>query len=370
MYNKSIKIIICSGGTGGHIYPAISIADRLKIDLINKYKSIDFLFLGKNNGMEMEIVSKIGYKILGLSISSIPNKLSYDFLKFPFKIFNTYKKCLNIFNFYRPNIIIGTGGYISAIPIIIAYKNKIPIFIQEQNVYPGYTNKKLGFFLAKKIFVSYEKTLSFFPKKKVFFTGNPIRQKILLKYNKIDIYNLYKLNPNKPIILSLGGSLGAKSINDAWINNIQKIINEDIQIIWQTGNIDFFRIKNNILCQHNNIVLKKFIDNIHLAYSITNIIISRAGGSTISEISALGIPSILIPFPKSSKNHQLKNAKYILDNNAAFMIYDNELQTKLVDTTLYLLKNKNFQKKLSNNILKISKPFASKNISNEILKCL
>lgn len=372
MNNQSFKIIVCGGGTGGHIYPALSIANELKIHLLKKYNSVDFLFLGKKNGIEDKIISKEGYNISGLCISGIPRKISKDLFKFPFKIFHTYNQCLKIFKNFHPNIIIGTGSYVSAIPIYFAYKKKIPIFIQEQNIIPGYTNIVLGNLFAKKIFIAYEKTSFFFPKKKTYYTGNPLRKEILLniKFNKQLLCNKFHLNPNKPIILSLGGSQGAQSINNVWIKNIKKLIDEDIQLIWQIGDYDFERIYNHVICHHPNIILKKFIHNIHLAYYISDIVVARAGGLTISEISVLGKPSILIPFPKSSKDHQLKNAKNLLKLNAIFLIKDEDIKNKLINTVFKILKNDNLKKKLSKNILKISKPNAANLIANEIIKTL
>lgn len=373
IYNnkKKINIIICGGGTGGHIYPAITIADTIKKKLNKNNILYNFLFIGGLNNMEMKIVPINGYKITGLWISGIPKCISRNFFIFPFKIFNSYIKCKKIIKYFNPDIVIGTGGYVSAIPLYIANKMNIPTFIQEQNVKPGYTNLVLGNRYAKKIFVAYKETSLFFPIGKTIITGNPIRNKILLNNNnnnRKEIYKKFNLDSKKLTILSIGGSQGARNINNSWRLNIKKIIKENIQLLWQVGNLDFKEILNDVNCKHPNIVIYNFIDKIHMAYNIADIIVSRAGGLALSEISVLGKPSILIPITKSSNNHQYENSKFFKKKNAAIIINDKEAKEKLVDTSIFLIKNKNLKKELSKNILSINKLNASKNITNEILK--
>lgn len=369
--NQSLRILMCGGGTGGHIFPAIAIADELKNNLREKYSSVEFLFIGNKNGMEMQIIPKRNYPILGLWISGIPKNISKNFFLFPIKIINSYKNCLKIFKYFSPNIAIGTGGYVSGIPLYLAYIKKIPIFIQEQNVVPGYTNKKIGKNYAKKIFLGYEKSFSFFPKEKIIFSGNPIRSEILLSsISKREGCKKFNLDFKKPIILSIGGSQGATSINNAWIKGIKLIIKEDIQLIWQVGKLDYEKIINNIDCNNINISINKFIEDIHTAYSIADVIVSRAGGISISEIAIHGKPCILIPLSYSSGDHQNENAKAIIEKNAALIINNNDLESKLVDESISILKNEKLKKYLSKNILKISKPNAAKIISEEIINNL
>lgn len=368
---QSLRILICGGGTGGHIYPAIAIADELKNNLYEHYSYLEFLFIGNKYGLEMKIIPKNNYPILGIWISGIPKNLSKDFFLFPIKVFLSYKKCLKILKDFAPNIVIGTGGYVSGIPLYLAYKKKIPIFIQEQNVVPGYTNKIIGNNYANKIFLGYEQSFSFFPKEKIILSGNPIRSEILLPLvNRKEGCKKFHLDDKKPIILSIGGSLGSRSINNGWIKGIKKIIQENIQLIWQVGELDFKKIKNNISCHNSNISINKFIENIHVAYSIADIIVSRAGGIAISEIARYGKPSILIPLSYSSGNHQKENAKAITENNAALIINNEEIEDKLIDTVIYLLKNDKLKESLSKNILSISNPDATKIISKEIINFL
>lgn len=369
--NQSLRILICGGGTGGHIYPAIAIADELKNNLRENYSSVDFLFIGDKNGIEMKIIPENNYPILGLWISGIPKNISKNFFLFPIKIINSYKNCLKILKYFAPNIVIGTGGYVSGIPLYLAYKKKIPIFIQEQNAVPGYTNKIIGKNYANKIFLGYEKSFSFFPKEKIIFSGNPIRSEILLPLvSKKEGSKKFNLNYKKPIILSIGGSQGSISINNGWIKGIKKIIKEDIQLIWQVGNLDFERVNNNIDCNNSNISINKFIKNIHIAYSIADIIVSRAGGISISEIAIYGKPSILIPLSYSSGDHQNENAKAITEKNAALIINNNDIEYKLIDAVIYILRNKKLKESFSKNIFLIRKPNATKIISKEIIKFL
>lgn len=370
---KNPKILICGGGTGGHIYPAISIIDSIKQKLIQLNNPGCFLFIGSFNNPEIKEVENYGYKIKKIWISSMPKKIfNINTLIFPFKIIYSYITSNAILNKFQPDLIIGTGGYVSWIPIHVAYYKNIPIVIQEQNVIPGNVNKHIGNYMAKKIFISYKQTLKFFPINKTIITGNPIRHQILhKKYNKIKICKKLGLNPYKKIILSIGGSLGAQSINNFWIKNINNIINKNIQLIWQTGKKNFNKIKKLYLNKKNtNLIIYKYIKNIELVYFVSDIIISRAGGVSISEISIFSKPVILIPLPTSAKNHQVINAEMLYKINAALIVYDHEIQHKLLYIILFLIKNKKIQKKLSNNINKINKPDANYNIVKEIIKLL
>lgn len=371
MAKQLYKILICGGGTGGHIYPAITIADMIKKILLKKNYLVEFLFLGSKGNMERNIVSQAGYNIIDLWISGIPKKITKEFFLFPFKIIKTYKDCINIFSYFSPNIVIGTGGYVSGIPIYIAYRKKICVFIQEQNIIPGYTNKKIGWNYANKIFVADKKSLIFLPKEKTIVTGNPIRSKILyLSYNRKESYKRFRLNPDKLIILSIGGSQGSRSINNGWINGIKKLIEEDIQLLWQIGKNDFKHIYNNPNVQHYNIILNEFIDDIHIAYDLADIVVSRAGGLVISELAVLGKPCILIPLPQATQDHQMENAKNLVEKNAALIIKDEEIQKKLVDTAISIVKNKDIKETLSKNILSIKKIDAAEIIAKEIIKFL
>lgn len=371
MKKQSPKILICGGGTGGHIYPAIAIADALKKRLLEIGHPAKFLFIGGKNRMEMGIVPQAGYNIKELWISDLPKKFTKEVFMFPFKVISSYRDCMKIFASFHPDVVIGTGGYVSGIPMYLAYSKKIPAFVQEQNVIPGYTNKKAGRNYAKKIFVAHEKSVLHFPKEKTIITGNPLRSKILSALpDRKEACKKFQLNPERPIILSIGGSQGAHSINNGWIKGIRKLVKQNIQLLWQIGKHDFQKIQNDPDCQHPNISLNKFIDDMHTAYAAAEIVVSRAGGLAISELAALGKPCILIPFPQAAQDHQTENSKALIDQNAALMIQDEEIQQKLVDTAIRVVKNQATKETLSKNILAISKPCAAQIIAEEIINFL
>ncbi|XOD67540.1 MAG: undecaprenyldiphospho-muramoylpentapeptide beta-N-acetylglucosaminyltransferase [Flavobacteriales bacterium Tduv] len=371
MKKKSPKILICGGGTGGHIYTAIAIADALKKRLLEIGHPAKFLFIGGKDRMEMEIVPKAGYDIKGFWISGLPKKLTKEAVMFPLKIISSYRDCMKIFGSFHPDVVIGTGGYVSGIPLYLAHNKKIHTFIQEQNVTPGYTNKKAGWNYAKKIFVAHEKSLLHFPKQKTILTGNPLRSKILSPMpDRKEAYKKFNFTPERPVILSIGGSQGARNINNGWIKGIEKLVEQDIQLLWQIGKNDFQKVQNDPDFQHPNICLNKFIDDMHMAYAAADIVVSRAGGLAISELAALGKPCILIPFSKAAQNHQTENAKYLVDKKSAIMIHDEEIQQKMVDIAICIVKNQTEKETLSKNILTISKPYAAQDIAEEIINFL
>lgn len=363
------KIIISSGGSGGHIYTGISIADEIKKQIPNS----SILFIGSEKRMEINEIPKFGYPIKKIIISGGRNKFNsiFSISSLLMEIIHSFFSVNKIIKNFSPDIVIGTGGFVSFPTLCMAKKNGVPILLQEQNSFPGLTNRIFSRY-AKKICVAYEQTKKFFPKKKTILTGNPVRSGIFNLPKKETACSHLNLKRNKPIILSLGGSQGSNKINKFWINKIKKIIRLDIQLIWQIGNFDIKEItkKNKVLFNHPNILALKFIEDIFTCYAAADLVVSRAGALTISEICLIGKPYILIPFSNSSDDHQNKNARILEDKKAALIIKDEEIENKLMNSIIKLLDNNKLRKKMIKNILLLGKPKAVNNIVKEILQII
>lgn len=361
---QGVRIIISGGGTGGHIYPAIAIANELK----SRFPYCEILFVGAKDKMEMQKVPQAGYKIEGLWISGIQRKLTLDNLKFPLKLMSSLLKSRKIVKNFKPDVAIGTGGFASGAVVKVAAQMGIPTVIQEQNSYPGITNKLLSK-KAKVICVAYEGLEKFFPKDKIVFTGNPVRQDLLnVEQNRQDAIKHFDLNPNKKTLLVLGGSLGARRINQLIEKEMDFILNQDVQIIWQCGKFYFEEYKK--YNEKENIQVLSFIDRMDLVYAAADAIISRAGASSVSELSIVGKPTIFIPSPNVAEDHQTKNAKSIADKNGAILIKESELDIRFKDVFSEIINNENLQKELSQNIKELAKPNATKDIVDEIVKLI
>ncbi len=367
------RFIISGGGTGGHIYPAIAIANELKL----RFPDCEILFVGAQDKMEMQKVPQAGYKIEGLWISGIQRKLTLDNLKFPFKFLSSLLKSRKIIKNFKPDVVIGTGGFASGSVLQVAQSIKIPTLIQEQNSYPGITNKVLAK-KAKKICVAYDGLDKFFPKEKIVFTGNPVRQDLLnVAENRQDAIKHFDLNPNKKTLLVLGGSLGARRINQLIEKELDFIVNQDVQIIWQCGKF-YFEEYNKYASKSPNpkpqtpnpITVLSFIDRMDLVYAAADMIISRAGASSVSELSIVGKPTIFIPSPNVAEDHQTKNAKAIADKNGAILIKESDLNIRFKDVFSEIVQNQKLQGELSQNIKILAKPNATKDIVDEIVKLL
>ena len=362
---QSINILISGGGTGGHIYPAIAIANELK----ERYPHAKFLFVGAKDKMEMEKVPEAGYEITGLWISGIQRKLTFKNLLFPVKLLVSLFKSRKIIKEFKPDIAIGTGGFASGPTIIMANRCKIPTLIQEQNSYPGITNKLLSR-KSKIICVAYDGLDRFFPKEKIVKTGNPVRSSLLSMHTKDKIFDgnkLYHLKQKTTTILVLGGSLGARKINQLIEQNIVFFKEQKVQVIWQCGKLYFDEYKK--YNEFENIHVHSFINKMDLAYAAADIIISRAGASSVSELCIVGKPTIFIPSPNVAEDHQTKNAKSIVDKHGAILLRENELETfPIVFETL--LKDEGKQESLSLNIKELALPNATHNIINQVEKLL
>ena len=359
------RIIISGGGTGGHIFPAIAIANALKkLD-----PATEILFVGANGRMEMEKVPAAGYKIIGLNIQGIQRKSVWKNLMFPVKLFNSVSKALKIIREFRPDAAVGVGGYASGPLLYAASLRGIPYLIQEQNSYAGITNKWLGK-KAEKICVAFDGMEQFFPPDKIIKTGNPIRRESVEVDGKhIQALELYKLSAFKKTILVTGGSLGARTLNNSVLAGLDKLVATDIQVIWQTGKFYYKNIIEQLgESYHPNIKIMEFVNRMDLAYAAADIIISRAGAGTIAELCVVKKPVILVPSPNVAEDHQTKNALALVQEHAAVFIADRDAEAKLVDKAIELLNNTDEQKILSKNIGKMALPDADEVIAKEVIQ--
>jgi UDP-N-acetylglucosamine--N-acetylmuramyl-(pentapeptide) pyrophosphoryl-undecaprenol N-acetylglucosamine transferase len=358
---QSINILISGGGTGGHIYPAIAIANELKL----RYPEVNLLFVGAKDKMEMEKIPQAGYEIKGLWISGIQRKLTVNNLSFPLKLISSLWNASKIIRKFKPDVAVGTGGFASGPTLIMANRKGVPTLIQEQNSYPGITNKLLSK-KAHKICVAYDNLERFFPVAKIVKTGNPVRQDLLSIHSKTkEGKTFFKLDKNKKTILVLGGSLGARKINQLIETNLKFFKKQEVQVIWQCGKfyIEEYNKHNDL----ENIQVHEFLNRMDLAYAASDIIISRAGASSVSELCIVGKPVIFIPSPNVAEDHQTKNAKSIADQHGAILLRESELDTfPIVFETL--LKDKGKQEHLSENIHELALPGATTDIVNEIEK--
>lgn len=367
---SSYKIIISGGGTGGHIYPAIAIAKKI----LEISKDSEILFVGAKGRMEMEKVPEEGFEIVGLNVVGIQRSMSINAilknLKFPFLLLKSFNHARKIIKDFQPNIVVGVGGYASGPTLRMAHSLKIPTLIQEQNSYAGLTNKWLSK-KTKKICVAYENMNKFFETNKLVLTGNPVRKDIEnLDAKLLDAKTYFKVSKNEKVILVLGGSLGAKSINEGILNSIDTIKDQPIKLLWQVGKRYFDSIENQ-LNQINipNVKALAFIKRMDLAYSLADLVISRAGALSISELTLAGKPSILVPSPNVSEDHQTKNAMSLVNKSAAILVEDKDTDS-LLRTALDLLKQENQLDTISKNAKKMGKPNASEDIVNEIFKLI
>lgn len=362
--NKKLKVVLSGGGTGGHIFPAIAIADEIK----RRFPDTEFLFIGANGKMEMEKVPQAGYRIEGIDIAGINRGNILSNLGLPFKLLKSLSKSKRILKEFAPDFAIGTGGFASGPALYEASKLGIPIFIQEQNAYAGVTNKILSK-KAKAVFTAYPEVEGF-PMGKTKFLGNPIRENIVTGMQDLAVAKgLLGLDKNKLTILSVGGSLGSRTLNNAWRTYYDEIISKDYQLIWQTGKLDLKDIleetKNK---EHRNIRIVEFIKNMETAYSAADIIVSRAGAIAISELAVAQKPVLLVPFPFAAEDHQTKNAMNLVDKEAAKIVKDSEMKDKFWTTLDGLCKDENLRQNMSENLKYFGKPNAAKEIVDEIFK--
>ena len=361
---KKYKFILSGGGTGGHIYPAVAIANELKL----RFPDCEILFVGAQDKMEMQKVPQAGYAIEGLWIAGIQRKLTLQNMMFPLKLASSLWKSRKIIKKFKPDAVIGTGGFASGPLLQVANSNNIPTVIQEQNSYPGITNKILSK-KANAICVAYENLERFFPKDKMVFTGNPVRQDLLDSDSKTqEGISYFKLDANKKTLLILGGSLGARRVNQLIEKELDFLLASGVQVFWQCGKLYFEEYKK--YNDKQNVQVVSFIDRMDLIYAAADFVISRAGASSVSELCLVGKPTIFIPSPNVAEDHQTKNAKAIVDKKGAILIKENELEDQFETTFSDLISNENHQKELSQNIKSLAKPNATKDIVEEIIKLI
>jgi UDP-N-acetylglucosamine--N-acetylmuramyl-(pentapeptide) pyrophosphoryl-undecaprenol N-acetylglucosamine transferase len=362
---QTLKVIIAGGGTGGHIFPAIAIANALK----QQEPSIQILFVGANGKMEMEKIPQAGYNIKGIDIAGFNRSSLIKNISLPFKLIKSFFQVRHIFKAFSPNAAIGVGGY-STFPVLkYAQAKSVPTFIHESNSFAGKANIMLGR-NAVKIFVATNGMQPFFPENKLVVTGNPVRKEIAQNnITKEEALAFFNLNKNKKTVLVIGGSLGAKSINDAIANNINVFEENNLQLIWQTGKLaanDYHKLtanKNNIWCNH-------FINQMEMAYKAADIVVSRAGAMAVTELSISGKAVIFVPFPFAAEDHQTVNAKVLVNKNAALMIKDNETKEKLISEVIKLSKNEELMEVLRSNISLKAIADADTIIAKEILNTI
>ncbi len=367
MNNKqAYRIIISGGGTGGHVFPAIAIGNSLK----KLYPDCELLFVGAKGKLEMEKVPAAGYKIEGLWISGFQRKFSLKNLLFPLKLLSSLLKSNRIIRKFKPDAAVGVGGFASGPLLYMAARKGIPVLIQEQNSYPGITNKILAS-KASKICVAYDGMDRFFDQRKVIKTGNPVRDDISnLVFDKQEAVRQFNLQGDKPIVLVLGGSLGARTINESVAAALEELSEKGIQIIWQCGKLYMSEYQHLIEKFSKNMRIRSFISTMNTAYASADIIVARAGALTISELCLVGKPAILIPSPNVADDHQTKNAMSLVDFNAALLIKDNAAKSNLDKEIIALIENRELQLELSTKIRKMALPDAADDIAKEVIKMI
>lgn len=364
--NQPIRVIVSGGGTGGHIFPALSIAHAVKA----LQPDAEILFVGAEGRMEMQRVPAAGYKIIGLPVAGFDRKNLLKNISVLWKLWKSRRMARKIIKEFAPQVVVGVGGYASGPTLNMAAAMGIPTLIQEQNSYAGVTNKLLAK-SAKKICVAYEGMERFFPKEKILLTGNPVRQQLLdCKLTRAEAIANLGFNPIRPVLLIIGGSLGARTINESVMSQLDRIAESKVQIIWQTGGYYFEEIKKQLTekgCPQN-LKVTDFINRMDEAYRAADLVISRAGASSISELCLLGKPSILVPSPNVAEDHQTHNAMALVNKDAALIVRDVEAKEKLLPLALTVAADDATLKRLADNVKAMGLPDSAQVIAKEVLK--
>ena len=362
---RKLKVIVSGGGTGGHIFPAVSIANEIK----ERLPETEILFVGALGKMEMERVPAAGYRIVGLPVVGFPRKPSLKMVTFFWKLFQSMRLANKVIADFKPDVAIGVGGFASGPVLKAAVRKGVPAVLQEQNSYAGVTNKLLAA-KVNKICVAYPNMERYFPAEKIVVTGNPIRKNLIdTIVSKTEAYKYFKLDAEKPVVLVVGGSLGARTLNESVMANLELIRESDAHVVWQTGSYYYKEMLERLgdSCP-KNLQAMEFVSRMDLAYAVADVVISRAGAGTISELCLLGKPSVLVPSPNVAEDHQTKNAMALVDNQAALLIKDANSKEQLWPETFKLLNDKMKLKSLSENMIKLAKPNAAKEIVDVILE--
>lgn len=361
------RLIISGGGTGGHIFPALAIANAFR----ERYPDAKILFVGAKGRMEMTRVPEAGYEIIGLWISGLQRRLTLSNLLFPVKLISSYFKARRIVRTFKPHAVIGTGGYASGPIMMAAVSKNIPSLIQEQNSYAGLANKQVADKVAR-VCVAYGGMDKYFPKEKIVVTGNPVRKDILSVSDKRQLaMNHFGLDSNTKTLLVIGGSLGARTLNTSLLSGFDKIMDARIQVIWQTGRLYYDDYKTKLeKYDLRKIRLHDFLREMDLAYAAADVVVSRAGALAVSELCVAGKPAILVPSPNVAEDHQTKNAQALVNEKAALMVTDQNAPQQLVDKALKLLFDNAGTNQLAQNISRLARPNATEAIVDEIEKII
>jgi len=364
---KPYRLIISGGGTGGHIFPALAIANEFR----ERHPDAEILFVGAKGRMEMTRVPEAGYPIVGLWISGIQRRLSLSNLLLPVKLLISYFRASSILKKFNPHAVIGTGGYASGPVMLAATALRIPSLIQEQNSFAGLANKQVAGKVSR-VCVAYEGMEKYFPKEKIVLTGNPVRKDLLtISEKRTKALSHFGFDPSVKTLLVIGGSLGSKTINECIYNGLEKLMDARIQLIWQTGKgyfIQYIELLKKF--DRRKIRLFDFLKEMDLAYAAADVVISRSGALAVSELCVAGKPCILVPSPNVAEDHQTKNAQALVKKDAARMIPDARARALLVDEALKLLYDEERAGQLSANISKLAMPRAAANIVDEIEKLI
>ena len=364
MENRSLKkVLLSAGGTGGHIFPAIAVANEIKL----RFPECEILFVGAEGKMEMEKVPQAGYKIVGLPIAGLQRKLTLSNFLLPIKILKSMLKAIAVVKEFRPQVAVGFGGYASGPTLRASGTAGVPTVLQEQNSYAGMTNKLLAK-RAKKICVAYEGMDAFFQKEKIQLTGNPVRKDFVkLPYAQEEALVKLNFDSTKKTILIIGGSLGARAVNSSVEASLRAWLDQGFQVIWQCGKI----YKTNLESKYNEtsaLLLFDFIQDMALVYAAADVIVSRAGAMSVSELSLVGKPVVFMPSPNVAEDHQTKNAMALVSKQAALMVRDNEAEWKLAEVVSELIQNKNEILELKGNIAAFAKPNATSEIVDTLIE--
>lgn len=360
------RFIISGGGTGGHIFPAVAIANEIRA----REPEAEILFVGAEGKMEMEKVPAAGYKIVGLKIQGIKRSLSISNLMVPFKLMRALRDAARIIKEFKPDAVIGVGGYASGAVLFSAAQKKIPTLIQEQNSFPGITNRILSR-KVKRICVAYEGMERFFPASKIVMTGNPVRSEIVAPGNaRNDAFSFFEMDPSRFTVLVVGGSLGARSVNSAMVGCVRKLVENGIQVLWQTGKGNADQAREAVQNLGDGVKVHEFIARMDLAYAVADLVVSRAGAIAVSELCLVKKPCILVPFPFAAEDHQTSNAKALSDNGAAILLRDDLVKEKLGTEILSLYADENRRKSMAESMAKLGRPDAAAQITDEIFNLI
>ena len=360
------RFIISGGGTGGHIFPAVAIANQIKA----REPEAEILFVGAEGKMEMEKVPAAGYKIVGLKIQGIKRSMSISNLMVPFKLIGALRDASRIIKDFKPDAVIGVGGYASGAVLFSAAQKGIPTLIQEQNSFPGITNRILSR-RVKRICVAYEGMERFFPAAKIVLTGNPVRSEIVAPSNaRKEAFEFFELDGGRFTVLVVGGSLGARSVNNSMASCVRKLVENGIQVLWQTGKGNAEQAREAVQNLGAGVKVHEFIARMDLAYAVADLVVSRAGAIAVSELCLVKKPCILVPFPFAAEDHQTSNAKSLSDNGAAVLLRDDVVKDKLGAEILALYSDESRRKQMTEAMAKLGRPDAAEHITNEIFNLI